>query len=260
MPMGRPKAALTLTDDERQKRQAWSRRGATAQRLALRARIILACAELPLNQDVARKLQVRAATLGNWRTRFLARRLDGWTDEPRPGAPRKITHAHVEEVVTRTLESKPKNATQWSTREMAQASGLSQSAITRIWRALGLKPHRAETFKWSTDPCFVEQVRDVVGLHLNPPDKAIVLCVDEKRQVQALDRTQPLLPMEPWQVERGTHDYARHRQQEFWKILKHMDATIVKRPGVAAPWVMDNYDTRKTPSIKRTGGFAARSA
>jgi len=275
MPMGRPKDALTLTDDERQKLQTWTRRGTTAQRLALRARIILACAELPLNKDVAKKLQVRAATVGKWRTRFLARRLDGLSDEPRPGAPRKITDAHVEEVVTRTLESKPKNATQWSTRGMAKATGLSQSAITRIWRAFGLKPHRTETFKLSTDPYFVEKVRDVVGLYLNPPDKAIVLCIDEKSQVQALDRTQPLLPMEPWQVERGTHDYvrhgvtslfaaldvatgkiigkcsARHRQQEFLKFLQHIDANLVKEPGVTVHLVMDNYGTHKTSTIKR---------
>lgn len=275
MAIGRPKEALTLTDDERQKLQSWARRGKTAQRLALRARIILACAELPLNKDVARKLQVRATTVGKWRARFLVRRLDGLTDEPRPGAPRKITDAHVEDVITRTLESKPKNATQWSTRDMAKASGLSQSAISRIWRAFGLKPHRTETFKLSTDPYFVEKVRDVVGLYLNPPDKAIVLCVDEKSQVQALDRTQPLLPMEPGQAERGTHDYvrhgvtslfaaldvatgkvigtcsARHRQQEFLKFLKHLDATIVKQPGVTVHLVMDNYSTHKTPSIKR---------
>ena len=275
MQSGRPKAVLTLTDDERQKLQSWGRRGTTAQRLALRAKIILACVEHPLNKDVAKRLRVRAATVGKWRSRFLARRLDGLTDEPRPGAPRKITDATVEAVVTRTLETKPRNATHWSTRDMARASGLSQTAIVRIWHAFGLKPHRTKTFKLSSDPYFVEKVRDIVGLYLNPPDKALVLCIDEKSQVQALDRTQPLLPLAPGQVERRTHDYVRHgttslfaaldvatgkvigtcsrrhRQQEFLRFLQHIDATISKPADLTVHLVMDNYGTHKAPSIKR---------
>jgi transposase len=275
MAIGRPKEALMLTIDERQKLETWARRATSTQRLALRARIILACEGETLNKNVAKRLHVRAATVGKWRQRFLKRRLDGLTDEPRPGAPRKITDQDVERVVTQTLETKPKNATHWSTRSMAQKSGLSQTAIVRIWHAFGLKPHRTETFKLSSDPYFVEKVRDVVGLYLNPPEKALVLCVDEKSQVQALDRTQPLLPMTPGQVERRTHDYvrhgttslfaaldvatgkvigtcsARHRQQEFLKFLKHIDATITKTADTTVHLVMDNYGTHKTPAIKR---------
>lgn len=275
MRRGRPKPVLTLTDDEREKLQSWARRGTTAQRLALRAKIILACVEHPLNKDVAKRLRVRAATVGKWRSRFLARRLDGLTDEPRPGAPRKISDAAVEAVVTRTLETKPRNATHWSTRDMARVSGLSQTAIVRIWHAFGLKPHRTKTFKLSSDPYFVEKVRDIVGLYLNPPDKALVLCIDEKSQVQALDRTQPLLPLAPGQVERRTHDYVRHgttslfaaldvatgkvigtcsrrhRQQEFLRFLQHIDATISKPAGLTVHLIMDNYGTHKAPSIKR---------
>jgi transposase len=205
----------------------------------------------------------------------VADRLEGLVDEPRPGAPRSVLDRHVEDVVTRTLESKPEGATHWSTRSMAKASGLSQSTITRIWHAFGLKPHRAETFKLSTDPLFVEKVRDVVGLYLSPPERAIVLCVDEKSQVQALDRTQPLLPLEPGQAERHTHDYARHgttslfaalnvatgevigqchrqhRQQEFVKFLDQIDTAVPKEPDVTIHLVMDNYGTHKTPKVKR---------
>ena len=274
MASGRPKDALILMDDERQKLQSWARRATSSQRLALRAKIVLACVDEALNKDVAWRLKVRAATVGKWRTRFLERRLDGLTDEPRPGAPRTISDAQVEEVVTRTLETKPPQATHWSTRGMAQASGLSQTAVCRIWRAFGLKPHRVKTFKLSSDPYFVEKVRDVVGLYLNPPDKALVLCIDEKSQVQALDRTQPLLPLAPGQLERRTHDYvrhgttslfaalnvatgkvigtcsARHRGQEFLKFLKHVDATISKTPDMTVHLVMDNYGTHKTPAVK----------
>lgn len=274
MVSGRPKVALILTDDERQKLQSWARRATSSQRLALRAKIILDCEGASLNKDVARRLKVRATTVGKWRTRFLERRLDGLTDEPRPGAPRKISDAQVEDVVTRTLETKPRQATHWSTRGMARASGLSQTAVCRIWHAFGLKPHRVKTFKLSSDPYFVEKVRDVVGLYLNPPDKALVLCVDEKSQVQALDRTQPLLPLGPGQVERRTHDYvrhgttslfaaldvatgkvigkcsAKHRAQEFLKFLKHIDATIAKTPDLTIHLVLDNYGTHKTPAVK----------
>jgi transposase len=273
--MARPKAELVLTADERQKLTTWANRPKSSQRLALRARIVLACAGEPSNKVVAARLGACAATVGTWRRRFVARRLDGLTDDPRPGAPRTVTDAHVEEVVTRTLETKPRAATHWSTRTMAKATGMSQSAVGRIWRAFGLKPHLAETFKLSTDPYFVEKVRDVVGLYLAPPEKAIVLSVDEKSQVQALDRTQPTLPMTPGQAERGTHDYvrhgttslfaalnvatgevigrchSRHRHQEFVRFLDHVDATLVKEPGVSIHVVLDNYATHKTPAVKR---------
>jgi transposase len=273
--MARPKPELVLTDDERHTLTTWANRPKSTQRLALRARIVLACAGDPSNQAVAARLGACAATVGTWRARFVARRLGGLVDEPRPGAPRTVTDADVERVVTRTLETKPENATHWSTRGMARAVGMSPSAVGRIWRAFGLKPHRAETFKLSADPFFIEKVRDVVGLYLAPPDRAIVLCVDEKSQVQALDRTQPLLPMTPGQVERGTHDYVRHgttslfaalnvatgevigrclrrhRHQEFLKFLNHLDAALPKAEGVAIHIVMDNYATHKTAAVKR---------
>ncbi len=273
--MARPKPALILSDDERQKLTTWASRPKSTQRLALRARIILACADEPNNTTVAARLKVCTATVGTWRNRFVAKRLDGLVDEPRPGAPRTVTDADVERVVTNTLETKPNAATHWSTRGMAKATGMSQSAVSRIWRAFGLKPHRAETFKLSTDPYFVEKVRDVVGLYMSPPERAIVLSVDEKSQVQALDRTQPVLPMTPTQVERGTHDYVRngttslfaaldvatgqvigkchrrHRHQEFLKFLDHVDASLVKEPGVSIHLVLDNYATHKTPAVKR---------
>jgi transposase len=272
---GRPKAPLTLADDERRKLDAWSRRPKTSQRIALRARIILACAEGLENRSVATKLGVNVVTVGKWRKRFLRDRLEGLADEPRPGAPCKITDAMVEAVVTKTLEEKPKAATHWSTRGMAEAVGLSQTAISRIWRAFELKPHRSETFKLSTDPYFVEKVRDIVGLYMSPPDNAIVLSIDEKSQVQALDRTQPLLPLRPGQAERRTPDYVRngttslfaalhvatgqvigkcyrrHRQQEFLKFLNEIDSKIMKEPGVEIHLVMDNYGTHKTPAVKR---------
>jgi transposase len=248
---GRPKAPLILTDDERKKLQTWASRPKSTQRLATRAKIVLACAEGLENKAVAVRLRVNIVTVGKWRRRFLGDRLEGLADEPRPGAPRKITDAHVEEVVTKTLEEKPKTATHWSTRGMAEAVGLSQTAIVRIWQAFGLKPHQNESFKLSADPYFVEKVRDVVGLYMSPPENAIVLSIDEKSQVQASDRTQPLLPMTPGQAERGTHDYVRngttslfaalnvatgrvigkcykrHRSQEFLKFLKEVDSRAI---------------------------------
>ncbi len=272
---GRPKPPLTLTDDERQKLETWAARPKSTQRLATRARIVLACAEGLDNKDVAARLDINAATVGKWRGRFLDLRLDGLADEPRPGAPRTITDEIVERVVTKTLEEKPKAATHWSTRGMAKAVGLSQTAISRVWRAFGLKPHLSETFKLSTDPFFVEKVRDVVGLYMSPPENAIVLSVDEKSQVQALDRTQPLLPMTPGQAERGTHDYVRngttslfaalnvatgavigkcyrrHRQQEFIRFLNEIDAQLERAPGAEIHIVLDNYGTHKTPAVKR---------
>jgi transposase len=264
---------LTLTTDERETLERWSRRPKTAQALAERARIVLACAEGKTNTVVAAEMRVAKQTVGKWRMRYMARRLDGLLDEPRPGAPRKVTDAHVEQVVTLTLETTLSDATHWSTRAMSQRTGLSQSTICRIWRAFGLQPHRAETFKLSADPLFVEKVRDIVGLYLSPPDRAMVLCVDEKTQVQALDRTRPLLPMRPGQVERRTHDYLRHgttsvfaaldartgkvlgqchrrhRSVEFRKFLDVIEANIPA--GLDAHLILDNYGTHKTALIQR---------
>jgi transposase len=275
MPKGRRKAELIVTDEERQTLNTWASRPKSTQQLAQRARIVLACADGMDNTQAAAKLGVTVQTVGKWRRRFLERRVNGLTDQERPGAPRKITDKDVEEVITKTLETKPKSATHWSTRGMAEATGMSQSSISRIWRAFGLKPHRTETFKLSNDPFFIEKVRDVVGLYMNPPDRAIVLCIDEKSQIQALDRTQPLLPMQPGQTERRTHDYARHgttslfaalnvatgevigrclrrhRHQEFLKFLNEIDASVSKEPGVEIHLVMDNYGTHKAPAVKR---------
>jgi transposase len=275
MAVGRPLKELILADDERSKLEQWARRPKSAQRLALRSRIVLACASGLSNTQVAQQLRVTLPTVGKWRSRFLEDRLEGLVDEPRPGTPRTITDSRVEDVITRTLESKPEAATHWSTRSMAKVTGLSPAAIGRIWRAFGLQPHRTDTFKLSTDPLFVEKVRDVVGLYLNPPDRAIVLCVDEKSQVQALDRTQPLLPLGPGQAERHTHDYerhgttslfaaldvatgqvigkchSRHRQQEFLRFLELIDTTVPKEPDLSIHLVMDNYGTHKTPKVRR---------
>jgi transposase len=275
MTKGRPKAELVLSAEEQQTLERWARRPKSSQYLALRSRIVLACGSGRTNQQVATELRITMPTVGKWRARFVARRLDGLLDEPRPGAPRTISDEQVEKVITKTLETKPEHATHWSTRGMAKATGLSQTAISRIWRAFNLQPHRTETFKLSTDPLFIDKVRDVVGLYLNPPDRAIVLCVDEKSQVQALDRSQPLLPMTPGQVERHTHDYARHgttslfaalnvatgeiigkchqqhRHQEFIKFLEVIDERIPEKPGTEIHLVMDNYATHKTPRVKR---------
>jgi len=275
MALGRPKAPLVLTDDERAKLHSWANRPTSTQRLALRARIVLACAEGRDNRAVAKSLRITPHTVGKWRARFVEDRLEGLTDEPRPGAPRSLSDAKVEEVITRTLETKPDNATHWSTRGMARQVGLSQSAVVRIWQAFGLQPHKSETFKLSTDPFFVGKVRDVVGLYLHPPQRAIVLSVDEKSQVQALDRTQPLLPLGPGQAERHTHDYVRngttslfaaldvatgkvlgkcyrrHRQQEFVRFLEEIDAAVPAEEGVTIHLIMDNYGTHKTPRVKR---------
>ena len=200
--------------------QRWARRPKSSQQLALRSRIVLACAEGHTNTAVAELLGINKVTVGKWRARFVQDRLQGLTDEPRPGAPRTVTDEAVEQVVVRTLESKPVDATHWSTRSMAAATGMSQSAISRIWRAFGLKPHRQETFKLSTDPQFVDKVRDVVGLYMNPPEKALVLCVDEKTQVQALDRSQPVIPMMPGTPERITHDYIRAGTVDLFAALE----------------------------------------
>lgn len=275
MARGRPMAALILTAAERETLLQWARRAKTSQALAMRSKLILACGRGLTNTAVAKELQVSMQTITKWRQRFIASRLDGLMDDPRPGAPRKISDQDVEHVITTTLESKPKDATQWSTRSMAKATGLNQTAISRIWRTFGLQPHRTKTFKLSTDPQFIDKVRDVVGLYMNPPERAIVLCVDEKSQVQALDRTQPLLPLGPGQPERHTHDYERHgttslfaaldvatgrvigkclrkhRHQEFLNFLKHIDQAIPDDGETAIHLVMDNYATHKTPKVKQ---------
>jgi transposase len=270
--MARPLVPLALTDEERDTLQRWARRPKTAQALARRAQIILACASGSSNGDVANAFDVTRQMVGKWRTRFIVNRLDGLLDEPRPGAPRTISDKDVERVITLTLESIPRDATHWSTRSMAKASGLSQSAISRIWRAFALQPHRSETFKLSTDPLFIEKVRDIVGLYLNPPERALVLCVDEKSQIQALDRKQPILPMRPGQIERRTHDYSRHgttslfaaldvktgevigechrrhRAVEFRKFLDRIDKAVPEWLDIHM--ILDNYGTHKTPAIR----------
>ena len=273
MAIGRPIPVLTLSSQEKESLERWARRPKTAQALAVRARIVLACAEGRSNTAVATELHLAKPTVGKWRSRFLERRLDGLLDEPRPGVPRKITDADVERVVTMTLESLPANATHWSTRAMANRAGLSQSSICRIWRAFALQPHRTEAFKLSADPLFVEKVRDIVGLYLSPPNKALVLCVDEKAQIQALDHSQPLLPMRPGQVERRTHDYLRrgttslfaaldvksgkvigqcqrrHRSIEFRRFLDKVDESVPAKLDVHL--ILDNYGTHKTALIQR---------
>jgi len=272
MRTGRPKAELVLTDEERVALTAYTRRGTTAQQLAMRARIVLSCAEGSDNRSVAKKLRVAAATVGRWRRRFVEDRIDGLLDEPRPGVPRKITDAAVEEVIVKTLETTPRGATHWSTRQMAKAVGLGRTTISQIWRTFGLKPHRSETFKLSKDPLLIEKVRDIIGLYLNPPDRALVLSVDEKSQIQALDRTQPLLPMRPGQVERHTHDYVRHgttslfaaldvrtgkvigkchrrhRTIEFRKFLDTIEANAPTDVNIHI--IVDNYGTHKTQLIR----------
>lgn len=273
MRRGRPVSELTLTTSERTTLEKWVRRGKTAQSLAQRARVVLACAEGKTNTAVAGMVGVGRLTVGKWRSRFLERRLDGLRDRPRSGAPRTVSDADVERVLVRTLETTPRGATHWSTRSMAEASGLSRSTINRIWRAFSLQPHRTETFKLSSDPLFIEKVRDIVGLYMNPPEKALVLCVDEKSQIQALNRTQPLLPMRPGQIERRTHDYVRHgttslfaaldvktgevigkchqrhRAIEFRKFLDQIDAAVP--PDLDVHMILDNYGTHKTALIQR---------
>ena len=220
-------APVTLTEDERQALTSLAHRSRTAPQLARRARIILACADGQATRGLAKRLHLSATTVCKWRTRFLTDRIDGLTDGPRPGAPRRITDAQVEDVVVRTLESTPRAATHWSTRAMARATGLSHATIGRIWHAFGLQPHRTETFKLSPDPWLIDKVRDIVGLYVNPPEHAVVFCVDEKPQIQALERTAPLLPMQPGQAERRTFDYRRHGTTSLFAALDVKTGTVI---------------------------------
>jgi transposase len=264
---------IELTDDERVQLEAWARRRSSAQALALRSRIVLAASAGPNNTEIAARLQIAVSSVRKWRNRFAEHRLDGLSDEPRPGRPRTITDEQVDAVITTTLESSPKDATHWSTRSMAKEVGLTQTAVSRIWRAFGLQPHRQDTFKLSRDPLFVDKVHDVVGLYLNPPERAVVLCVDEKSQIQALDRTAPVLPMLPGTPQRATHDYrrsgtsslyaaldlttgkvlgalhSRHRAIEFKQFLQTIDREVPADLDVHI--VLDNSSTHKTPAIKK---------
>jgi len=272
MAVGRPTKPLNVTPQEKEKLSMLARRLKSAQAIAMRARIVLGCNDGLSNGEVAKRLRITGATVCKWRERFRVERLEGLLDEPRLGAPRSISDARVEEVITKTLESMPGNSTHWSTRLMAKNTGLSQTAIVRIWRAFGLQPHRVENFKFSKDPQFVEKVRDIVGLYLNPPDRAIVLCVDEKSQVQALNRTQPILPLAPGVPARQSHDYERHgvtslfaaldvasgvtisscyrrhRHQEFLRFLNDIDANLPG--GFDVHLVMDNYGTHKVNKVR----------
>jgi transposase len=267
---------LVLSAEEVTTLEQWARRPKTAQALALRSRIVLRCAQgqgTASNTVVADEVGVQRGTVAKWRSRFLTDRLDGLLDEPRPGRPRTISDEEVEAVVVKTLESAPRNATHWSTRSMAAESGLTQSAVSRIWRAFGLQPHRQDSWKLSKDPQFVDKVKDVVGLYLHPPERAVVLCVDEKSQIQALDRTAPILPMLPGTPQRATHDYkrhgtsslyaaldittgkvigslhSRHRAIEFKKFLTTIDREVPA--DLTVHLVLDNASTHKTPAIQK---------
>jgi transposase len=265
--------AIELTDDERAQLEGWARRRTSAQALAQRSRIVLLAAEGLRNTEIAERLGVHRGVAAKWRSRFAAQRLDGLVDEPRPGRPRTVSDEQVEAVIVRTLETTPKDATHWSTRSMAREVGLTQSAVHRIWKAFGLQPHRRETWKLSRDPQFIDKVKDVVGLYLDPPERAVVLCVDEKSQIQALDRTAPILPMLPGTPERATHDYkrsgtsslyaaldvasgkvigrlhGRHRAIEFKRFLQTIDREVPAELAVHV--VLDNSSTHKTPAIQR---------
>jgi len=271
---GKARGVLVLSEDERSTLTRWARRAKSSQALAMRARIVLACADGTPNTHVAERLGVSRDMVGTWRTRFLAKRLEGLSDEPRPGAPRRLTDDVVEAVIVKTLESgPPRGDAQWSTRSMAAATGLSQTAVSRIWRAFGLRPHRVDEWKLSTDAQFIDKVRDIVGLYLDPPDAAMVLAVDEKSQMQALDRTAPLLPMMPGSPARQTHDYVRHgttslfaaldpatgkvigqtqrqhRHQEFLRFLGTIDRATPT--DLDLHLILDNYATHKTPQIQQ---------
>jgi transposase len=271
------KSLVTLSEEQKTRLAEWTRRHKTSQALALRARIILTCDQEEKKSAVAKRCGVYRNTVTKWHERFVERGVDGLLDEPRPGAPRKHDDAKIEQLITMTLNERPAQATHWSTRLLAHKIGVSQSTVSRVWRAFGLQPHRSETFKLSSDPLFIEKVRDIVGLYLNPPTKAMVLCVDEKSQIQALDRTQPLLPLAPGIAERRTHDYVRygtttlfaaldlasgkvigelhrrHRAKEFLSFLRTIDTNVPAELDVHL--VMDNSSTHKTPSVN---GWLAR--
>lgn len=268
-----PLAEVVLSDEEREVLERWARRHKSAQALALRCRIVLGAADGESSKEIAARLGCSKSTVGRWRGRFARAGLDGLHDEPRPGRPRKIGDAEVERVIVKTLEEQPREATHWSTRSMAAATGMSQTAVSRIWRAFGLKPHQTESFKLSPDPQFVDKVRDIVGLYLNPPDAAVVMCVDEKSQIQALDRSAPVLPLMPGVPERHTHDYVRagttnlyaaldvasgqviaemaprHRAEEFRRFLNLIERSVPA--GLEVHVVLDNSSTHKTPAIQR---------
>jgi transposase len=270
---GRPKAELRVSVEDEATLTRWTARRKTSQALALRSRIVLRCASGLSNMAVAQELGITDQTVCKWRGRFVKKGVAGLLDEPRSGVPRTITDDQVEAMIVKTLESTPRDATHWSTRSMAAATGLSRATVGRIWRAFGLQPHRTETFKLSNDPQLIEKVRDIVGLYLNPPERALVLCADEKSQIQALDRTQPTLPMRPGQVERRTHDYKRHgttslfaaldvasgkvigelhrrhRSTEFRKFLDRIDAEVPA--DLQVHLILDNYGAHKTPLIHR---------
>lgn len=270
--MGKPAVAIELSEAERFELRSLARAHKTGQAMARRARIVLAAAAGLENKAICVEVGADANTVGKWRRRFAAERLDGLLDEPRPGTPRKIGDDEIADTVRRTLETRPAGETHWSLRSMAKAVGYAPSTIHRIWRAFGLQPHRTETFKLSNDPLFVEKVRDIVGLYLSPPERALVLCVDEKSQIQALDRSQPLLPIRPGQVERRTHDYTRHgttslfaaldiatgavigrcypkhRSSEFRKFLDQIESSVPSDLDVHL--VMDNYATHKTKPVR----------
>ncbi|MDQ6720696.1 MAG: IS630 family transposase [Candidatus Dormibacteraeota bacterium] len=273
MPRGRPpKAPLTVSDEDRAELIRWTKRAKSSNGLAQRARIVLRCADELASSRVAAELRVTHHTVCKWRSRFIERGLAGLLDEPRPGAPRQVSDEQVETVLTQTLEAMPRDATHWSTRSMANASGLSHTTVRKIWTAFGLQPHRVDSFKLSNDPQFIAKVRDIVGLYLNPPDRAVVLCVDEKSQIQALDRTQPILPLAPGIPERRTHDYRRHgttslfaaldvatgkvigevhrrhRSTEFKRFLDRLELEVPAELEVHV--VLDNYGTHKTPLIR----------
>src|SRR6266581_2076107 len=273
MRTGRPRKPLILTSEERDRLQSLSHRARSQPLLARRARVVLACAEGLANNAAAKRLRCSVGMVNKWRSRYLKERLQGLYDEPRPGAPRKVSDAQIEQIVIKTLESTPRAQTHWSTRGLAQTTGLSRMTISRIWRAFGLQPHRTDIFKLSPDPWLIEKVRDIVGLYINPPDHALVFCVDEKSQIQALDRTQPLLPLRPGQLERRTHDYKRHgttslfaalelktsrvigqlhrrhRSAEFRQFLDVIEAQVPA--GLEAHIIVDNYGTHKTAIIRK---------
>lgn len=273
MARGKKPVSITISDSDRPILEAWTRRPKTARRLADRARIVMMAADGASNQQIAQSLSITRVTVGKWRNRFALQGVNGLHDDPRPGPPRTIDVDKFDEVISKTLESTPEGKTHWSTRSMASETGVSRETIRKLWKLCALAPHRQDTFKLSTDPYFVEKVKDIVGLYLSPPQNAIVLCVDEKSQVQALDRTQPLLPQGPGYTEKRTHDYERHgttslfaalniltgevigrchqqhRHQEFLKFLKQVEAALPADSGHEIHLIMDNYGTHKTPKV-----------